>query len=233
MSLSELLFGIFLSSFIGTLLLSQYASLSHSSKQQHELLMRQFEQNLLTDLLRDCIGQAGFLPCGSQSSFEIWDASQSRWINKKALNVQSNQMIAHYMDTNFHTLISKYSHTPVVSSFFGLSSKHSVLLTNCHYHELNRIEKVEKTGSLFKIRLTYPSRFIVDEDSYIGHWHQDQISYRQNALFYGDKKKEQLINHIFNFHITALKKDIIHINWQFKQLPSSSLFIWATNVSTN
>ncbi len=104
MSLSELLMGLFLSAFLGSLLLQQFTSLSQQSVFQLNQFSHQFEQILIKRLISDSVRQAGFLPCGSQSVFNIWDSNTSSWIRMEALTTKPHQLIANYMDGHFQPL---------------------------------------------------------------------------------------------------------------------------------
>ncbi|WP_367607334.1 hypothetical protein [Legionella sp. W05-934-2] len=233
MSLSELLISLFLSTLLGSLLLQQYVSLSENTNRQLTLFKHQFEQTLLSKLITDSIHQAGFLPCGSQSTFDIWDASQSQWIKQQALITKPQQLIATYMDKNFQPLASDYSSMPVVAKAIGLSPNHAILLTNCRYSELNLIQSVKSMGSQYQIVLAYPSRFVIDEDSYIGLWHQDNFEFQHDTLFYGDQKRERITQALKEFNVISPSENIINITWQYKQLPSFDLSIWTANAKLN
>ena len=232
MTLSELLIALFLSALLCALLLSQYASLCQNSSLQRRLFHKQFEQSLLAELIRDTIHQAGFLPCGSQSSFDIWDASQSQWIHQKALVLKPDSLTTRYLDAQYHSFKTNADGQFIISDRTGLDTKHMVLLTNCFYSELNRIRTFHSLAKNHAIKFAFPSRFVIDGDSYIGRWHNEQLLYKQSFLYFGDKKKERVTSDVRHWHIHQKEKHLIQIAWQFEQLPPVDLFVWMTNVST-
>lgn len=230
MSLNELWISLFLSSLLTAVLLNQYGHLC----QQHQALkaqhQRQFKQLLVEHMMTSTIRQAGFLPCGSQSVFQIWDALQRKWLSLPALSLNQTQLNAYYMDAEFVKLESGYANRLKTGLAQTLPVNKPILITNCEYTELNVIKSIHSVGSHTEISLSYPSRLKVDQDSYLGRWHHDQMVFKQHSLYFGTKRKELLSRQVHQFDLRQNHAGLIEVNWQLDTSPAHKLEIWPVNL---
>lgn len=190
-SLTELLVSLFSSSLLILILMNQYLSVKHHYQHMVKSLDKHLDMQQIIDLMRDVARQAGFTPCMGLDYLATLDTRSS----PKALQAleihlgfQSNHMNKHY-----NLLLQQQSLTQWTTTLnVPLSSKKTVLISDCVHAEVHDIEKVNIKKNHQEIEFTRPLAYHYIPPVFIGEWVEEQFFVRSNILYYRSTSTESL-----------------------------------------
>ncbi|QDP72307.1 hypothetical protein FOG18_06920 [Legionella israelensis] len=205
--LPEVLISLFISTLIITSLVQGY--LSHKRQYLSTLsnMEIQFDINWLADLMRQSFMRVGFTPCVSLAQLTTQDR---RYADKplEYLSIQSvpEPLIAiSYMGEAISEVIQiKGARHVLADRPFLLNPRHSIIITDCHYAEVQDITDIKANEQGVLIQLKKPLTFQYSDKIYIGEWIEEKWLVRADSK---GKKRFYLQSHHLE-ELTAKVSDV-------------------------
>lgn len=187
-SLTEVLVALILSSFLILMVMNQYLSVKQHYQHIQKNLETALDSQIITDLIRNAVWQAGFTPCLSidhLSTLDTRDPSHSLHsieINADKLGhgFQVNHMSHHYNILTQQVSLTEWTSTNTVD----LSRHKSVLIADCAHAEVHRLRSVRNKPDHLEISFIKPLSDSFEPPIYIGEWVEEHFFVRAGTLFY-------------------------------------------------
>ena len=207
--LPEVLISLVLASIITLVLMNHYLGV----KQQYHYFQTEIEHRidlqLVSDLMRNSIRQAGFTPCGGISHLITLDQRNERQ-NLVAIALAPDARSwfrTSRMSEHFNTVLNIIDSTHLSTTYHkALEPDQSVLIADCFHAEVQKVteEKRIPTGQI--ITLATPLSFAYVAPIYIGEWVEETYSIRQSeevngSLFYQLQHAEALTSAVHSMSV--------------------------------
>lgn len=186
-SLTELLVGLLLSSFIMLSLAQTYLGCKKHFNSIEAQLAEAFDIEWTSALLRESIRQAGFTPCSSldnlQHNQDILPAIKIENFPKQSLSLRRMTMY-------FNKVIEFQSSTQlIVSKGNNIHANQKIIIADCYHAEINTAEEIRQIGQAQHIRLQRPLAYDYLGTAYLGEWIDEKWfiksnKLKQNSLYY-------------------------------------------------
>ncbi len=199
-SLAEMLVALVSSSVLILTLMNQYLGVKRHYQRVEHGLETAMDVQLVYDLMRDSIRQAGFTPCIGVDYLTSID-TRNRRQGLASIEMQSEDgagfQISH-MNTRYGLLTSQLSQTSWIAKHDMSYLRHaSVLISDCYHAEVHTIDDIRLVNGHSEITLGQPMVYDYVPPIYIGEWLEEGFFVRQGALFYSLRhvgKLSQAIN---------------------------------------
>lgn len=199
-SLSEVLIGLLLASFISTLLMQLYVA----NKRQYSVMQKKLESGFdvqwISDLLSDSIRRAGFTPCLGIDHLKVVNRSTLiQPVRGLETGVMPQPFIAvKRMSEHFSTLLAIPDQRHLlITSAHHLQKQQLIILADCTHAEIHRLIKIEHTEQGTLLTLDSDLFFNYPELSYVGAWLDERWFIQKNSrgllsLYYRLTRSEEL-----------------------------------------
>lgn len=201
--LVELMLGLFLGTCLLALMARHYLTAKQQSADTTTVMARAYDQQLITELMRTSIRQAGFTPCAPIRWLTDNDNQQAQHLEALVLNVGSGKALQISRMSEDFTIIQDVLSTNqlLVEEGLDFRANESVLLADCVHAEIKTIQSIKREGSVWRVTLKTPLHNAYTSPMYIGEWLQERFFIDNNkqgekALYYQLKHPEELSSHI-------------------------------------
>ncbi len=207
LGLPELLIALLLTSFITMGLMHHYLV----TKKQYTTIQKKLERNidlqLVTDLIRDSVRQAGFTPCLGLDHLVTRDQREKHkrlvavdfglspkpWLRLSRMSPRFDMVLDVVTSTQF-----------LATAYQPLHRDQSIMIADCYHGEVHTIVGIEPTPKGQSITLSKPLAFEYHQPIYIADWLEERYFIRfghtgDNALFYQYQHAEELTTAIHTF----------------------------------
>jgi hypothetical protein len=216
-SLPEILVALASSSLLITTLMSQYVGLKQHYKRSASLLEKALDAQLVVDLMRDSIRQAGFTPClGVEHLSTIDMRSQKRGLT--AIDLHSGDAAGfqvNHMSNQYGLFIKQVSLTDlIVTKEAALSLQHPVIIADCYHAEVHSIEHLRSVSGNWEIGLNHAMFYSYQPPIYIGEWLEEGFFMKSDTLFYSLGHADALSSAIHDASVslkTRHGKRLVHV----------------------
>jgi hypothetical protein len=198
--LVEVLISLFLSSVMISALTQQYISMKHHYAQFQSSLEETMDQQLVTDVMRDSIRQAGFTPCLSITHLSTLD-SRRQGDHLTAVERRANDtsvLRINRMDPAFESVLAVNSSLQILATHHhSLHKTHPVIIADCYHAEVHTIRDLRSTSEGQLISLTKPLTFSYHPPVYVGEWFEERFFVRPNGgLFLHRQRTDELASSV-------------------------------------
>ncbi|RUQ96867.1 hypothetical protein [Legionella septentrionalis] len=208
-SLTEILLGLLLSSFILAALLTYYLG----SKQQFIRLQAEledaFEMLLITDLIQGSVRKAGFTPC-----LRVDYLTTAHPGLRPLQLVDPHTLQVNRMSEYFGVVEEILTPTEIKVRSLNIKPQQFVLIADCYYGEVKQVQSLRTQGKHQTIVLKEPLMFTYHSPVYVGEWLQEkffiQNKPQKTSLLYRLKHTDELT--------TAVKKIHFSVQENFEQI---------------
>ncbi|MCC5013914.1 MULTISPECIES: hypothetical protein [unclassified Legionella] len=202
--LTEAMITVLLASLIIIILLQHYLNCKKFYLGAQISLEREFELQLVSDLIRDSVRRAGFTPCVNVNHLQSIDRRNNRthlvaFERDAGKNhaLQLNRM-SEYFNPVLQIITPSRLLVPAGQAY---TTKHPVLLADCYHAEVQQILSLRPTLKGVEMIFPHPFIFHYVEPIYVGEWVEEAFFIQQNrqkkwALFYRYKHAEELTSAI-------------------------------------
>jgi hypothetical protein len=216
LGLPELLIALVLASFITTGLMHNYLV----TKKQYTTIQKKLECDidlqLVTDLIRESVRQAGFTPCLSLDHLVTRDQREKHkplvavdfglspkpWLRLSRMSPRFDMVL----DVVTSTQLLATSNQP-------LHRDQSIMIADCYHGEVHNIIGIEPTPQGQSITLSKPLAFEYHQPIYIADWLEERYFIRsghtgESTLFYQYQHAEELTAaiHTFSTRVVNIKE---------------------------
>lgn len=208
--LVELMLGLFLGTCLLTLMVRHYLMTKQHSEVTAKVLADAYDQQLITELMRNSISQAGFTPCASIRGLMASDDSKQPHLEAIVVNVGNKKALQISRMSEDFTIIqdmlsAKELLVEAADSFLKVRTR--VLVADCFHAEVQTIQAMKPLGLSWGVTLRNPLHYTYKSPVYIGEWLQeryfiDKNTKGQNALFYQLNHPEELSSSIKGLAVT-------------------------------
>lgn len=196
-SLPELLVALLLSSFLTLLLVQHYLNIKKQYRHIQTALDKNLELQLVTDLLRNSMREAGFTPCSNINHLITVEPIQGLKA-LAAIKLEESSLQISRMSERFDNVLQVITPSSLlITSQYMLQAKQEILIADCYHAEVQTISEVIKQPSGQLIMLTRPLAFTYHLPIYAGEWLEEFFfirtnSHHKNTLFYKRSHAEEL-----------------------------------------
>ncbi len=216
-SLPEMLIALATSSLLIITLMKQYVGVKQHYKRSETLLEQALDVQLVSDLIRNSIRQAGFTPClGIEYLSSIDVRNQYQNLTSIVIHpggthgVQLNHMSDHY-----GVVLRQISPNGLtVSNEAVFSRQRPVIIADCHHAEVHPIESLHHGSGRWEIHLQHALVYVYHPPIYIGEWLEEQYFTQSNVLYYSLGHVDALSNVINDLSVQLVKrvdKRLLHL----------------------
>src|SRR3990167_8506759 len=206
--LVELMLGLFLGTCLLTLMIRHYLTTKKHSVNTANVLAEAYDQELISELIRTSIRQAGFTPCAPIRRLIIKDEHGQPRTEAIRLNVGDKKALQiSRMSEDFTILQETQSRSQfLVDAGNFLKADTRVLVADCFHAEIKTIQSVKGEGNVWRLTLKNPLHYTYTSPIYIGEWLNERYfvdtnSKGQSALFYQLNHAEELSSQIKGFSV--------------------------------
>ncbi|KTD65715.1 PilW family protein [Legionella spiritensis] len=212
-SVVELMLSLLLASIIITALIQHYSSGKRQYLLSQNLLKKDYDLQMITDLLRYSIRQAGFTPCASLDWLRVRDGRDGF---DPPLAISANADSHHAlsiarMSEDFSRVVRVLSPTRLLvdaDNSFRVNKPH--IIADCFSAEIVIITHVQPVARQLEITINKPLYFAYTEPAYLGAWLEERFYVQKNshgepALFYQLDHPEELSNQIHSLNTQLLE----------------------------
>lgn len=189
-SFVEILFSLFLSALLMTVLIEQLIS----AKKQYHFFKSALENTLalewVENLMKDSLQRAGFTPCLRvdrlvSNDFRTHNAIRALIVGKTPLEGFSVNRMSEY----FNTAIQLKSNALTIFANASYRAHDLILITDCYHAELQEIRKVQRLNGKTVLQLKSNLLFDYQKPIYLGKWIEEHFFIQKTkggkkALFY-------------------------------------------------
>lgn len=198
--LIEIMITVLLASLIIIILMQHYLNSKQFYLNAQISLEREFELQLVSDLIRDSVRRAGFTPCVNINYLQSIDRRSNRTQLRAIETDVGKRRALHFnrMSESFTSVLQIISPTRLlVSSGQSYAIKGSVLLADCYHAEVQQILSLQHTIKGIVMTFPHPLAFHYVEPIYVGEWVEEAFFIQKNrqkklALFYRSNHAEEL-----------------------------------------
>lgn len=222
-SLAEMLVALVSSSVLIVTLMNQYLGVKrHYQRAEHELETA-MDMQLVHDLMRDSIRQAGFTPCLGVDYLISID-TRNRRQDLVSIEMQpegGTGFQINHMSARYGLLTSQLTQTSWLAKHDMLYLRHaSVLISDCYHAEVHTIDDIHLVNGHSEIKLRQPMVYDYVSPVYIGEWLEERFFMRQGALFYNLRHVDELSKVIKDCSVSFTQhygKRLVHIELALKR----------------
>ncbi len=187
LSLPEILVALLSSSLLLTTLMSQYVGVKQHYKRSESMLEKALDAQLVVDLMRDSIRQAGFTPCLGVEHLTTMDMRHQK-TGLTAIDLYSRDnpgFQVNHMSNQYGFFIKQVSLTAlIVTKEAVLSVQHPVMIADCYHAEVHRIEHLRSVAGNWEFDLKHPLFYSYQPPIYIGEWLEEGFFIKSGVLYY-------------------------------------------------
>jgi hypothetical protein len=199
-SLTELLIGLFLASFIMNALVQFYIANKRQYLKAESALSTQFDLFLVSDLLSNSIRRAGFTPCVGVDHLRVIDRRdlEKQIFGIAVENQSKSRILVNRMNESYVKVISIVGQSELmISNEISLNEHLPIMIADCEHAEIHNISSSKKIGRQVLITLTKPLIYSYEDSAYVGEWLEEQWFIKRNSkgdnsLFYKLLQTEEL-----------------------------------------
>lgn len=205
-SLTEALLSLFLSCIVLLILIQMYLVVTTNYHQLQKKVDAIFDKQLLSELLRHHIREAGFTPCINSDYLMIHDKRDKPGIvqaivfnpEKKTSSIQFS-----HMSDAFLTVQKRLSSTQLlVDGFPAFNQKAPLMIADCWHGEIQWIKSVQAKKEGVIITLKTPLSFAYRQPFYVGEWVEEhffmaKVANGKQGLFYGKAQHSERLSDAF------------------------------------
>lgn len=208
-SLFEVLISLFSATLLMTLIMQQYLISKREYLRTQELLEKQTELKMVTDLIRNSLRQGGFTPCSGIGALESSDRRSGK-IGLSAIEVRpdkKNALQINRMGEQFSKIEQILGPRQLILPLGRAYKKQeTILIADCFHAEVQRIGAVSLTKGGTVLTLTKPLLFNYSTPAYLGIWLEELYFMQKNcqgelSLFYKAQHAEELSRLINKFQV--------------------------------
>lgn len=211
LTLPELLISLLLSSLILAALAQYYFSNKKQYITAQQALSQQYDVQLVSELLRNSIRQAGFTPCTGLNWLKFYD-DNSHPATPIAVNYGVHHAVHIERMSEEFAVINQFVDASqlLVEHNEAFDAKQTVLIADCFHAETAIIASMRNRDKHhLVIRLKHPLHFDYFLPAYLGLWLQEEFFIQKNsngqaALFYKLNHAEELTPYINSFSAQLL-----------------------------
>ena len=188
-SLSEVLVGLVLSSFLIMLLMNQFAAMKRHYMYAEKKLLHTLDEQLIVDLMRDSIRQGGFSPCLAIEYLSTIDC-RSGQKGLTSIDIQSTEphgFQMNHMSARYNFLLKKTADDRLkITHDLLMTPGRPVLIADCSHAEVHTIHHVDVGHDFQDIMLDKPLKYTYTPPVYVGEWLEEHFFVRNDKpiLFY-------------------------------------------------
>lgn len=198
--LTEVMISLLLASLIIIILLQHYLNCKKFYLDAQILLEREFELQLVSDLIRDSVRRAGFTPCVNINRLQSIDRRNNRThLLAIERDVGKNRALHLNRMSEYFTPVLQVINPSrlLIPAGQAYTTKHPVLLADCYHAEVQQILSLRPTLKGVEMIFSHPFIFHYVEPIYVGEWIEEAFFIQQNrqkkwAFFYRYKHAEEL-----------------------------------------
>lgn len=216
-SLVEMLVALVSSSMLILTLMNQYLGVKqHYQHAEHELESA-MDIQLVYDLIRDSVRQAGFTPCQGIDYLTSVDA-RNRQSDLVSIDIQPGDrkgIQINHMTSRFGLLTSQLSQTTwTAKRDMSYLRNVPVLVSDCYHAEVHTIDSIRMANGHSVITLKQPMIYDYVPPVYIGEWLEERFFVRSRSLFYSLHHADELSKAVNDWSISLAAHDgkrFVHI----------------------
>lgn len=182
--LVELMLVLFLSSCIITLLLNQLVLTKKHEKLTTDALSKAYDLQMLGDLLKTSIRQAGYTPCAAIDKLTRIDHTNPG-VLPQAIVFESSKMdgvAIYYMSSPLEQIAQFISSSQIRIPHHHIFSKEEpLIIADCFHAEIVRIQSIKSHLGDSIVTFTTPLSFIYKMPVYIGRWQPRRFMMKKNS----------------------------------------------------
>lgn len=198
-SLTELLVSLLLANFIVLILVNQYSISKKHYETLHQLIERDIELQLITDLMRNSIQHAGFTPCGNLnllSQKELANNVNVLQAIQATTNGKVSSLVLQRMNEPFTTIQKTLNPLQLMVSQDLFSIGQRILISDCFHIEMQTIAEIQPLSTGWLLTLENPLHFKYHSPIYVGGWLKETFFIKNNArkkaLYYKVHRTDEL-----------------------------------------
>ena len=195
-SLIEIMFCIFFGSLIILDLMQQYSNVYRQNKILEKRLLQSLDLQLVSELIRNSLREAGFTPCGNLDKLEKVGDS-----DLETIQISTNAIEITRMGSDYHEFSSINDAMQFLDKF---SPNKKYLLTDCYHVAL--FENDFKDKGFEYIQNNYVSPIYVGEFIHEKYWIKEL-----NSLYYKFKHSERVTDNIKGILANLLDDDYVQV----------------------
>lgn len=207
--LVELMLGLFIGTCLLTLMIRHYLTTKQHSADTAHVLAQASDQQLISELIRNSVRQAGFTPCAPIRWLTVGNSSKSQHLEAVTLNVGDKKALQISRMSEDFSLVSDIisSDELLVDADSILKAHEHILVADCFHAQINTIQSIKHYGKVWRVKLKNPLYYAYKAPVYIGEWLQeryfiDKNNEGKNALFYQLNHPEELSSQIKGLAVT-------------------------------
>ncbi|MFC3907920.1 PilW family protein [Legionella dresdenensis] len=227
LTLTELMIALFLSTLLISLLLQQYVTAKKHYLALQKQLNQNFELNLVSDLIKNSVRQAGFAPCRSVGQLETVDR-RDKSVPLLAYIIDDHGLVLNRMSEHFATVQYQYSAQQILvepGAYFAL--KQPVLIADCYHAEVQLLKTARSVKEGMLLTLQKPLAYSYIDPIYVGQWLEERFYIHKNphsqlTLYYQNGHSEELSELINSLSVEAVYPSLLNITLGYgddKKLP--------------
>jgi prepilin-type N-terminal cleavage/methylation domain-containing protein len=208
-TLIEIMVSLFLSSIILIVLMQHHISIKYHYVQLETALDDAIDKQLLADLMRDSIHQAGFTPCLSIDNLSVVDRRDAQQ-HVVSLALEGNTVLrVNRMSPYFDEVLAVLGSTRVLATRLkDLRSAQSIVIADCTHAELHAVHQVSLTHEGQLLILEEPLLSLYQPPIYIGEWMEERFFVPpQGGLFYHQRHTDALSSQVTRLQATLDNRD--------------------------
>ena len=181
-------------------LIQTYLNSKRQNTHTQQILEQNFELQLVSELIRDSVRSAGFMPCIGINHLITRDR-RGKPGHPVAVDLHPGKhqsfMISR-MGEDFATVLKQLAPARLlVDGGRVFDSRHPVVIADCLHAEIHLVASSHKTREGWIVTLTKPLDFNYALPFYFGEWLEERFSVEKNnqgkpALFYDTRHREEL-----------------------------------------
>ena len=217
LSMPEILVALFSSSLLMSTLISQYVSVKQHYKRSETMLENALDRQLVVDLIRSSIRQAGFAPCLGVEHLSTMDM-RPHSSGLKAIKLYSKEypgFQVNHMSNQYGLLTAQISLTSFsVTKDAVLSSHHPVMIADCYHAEVHSIAHIRSAGEVMEVVLQRPLFYTYQSPIYIGEWIEEGFLIKNDMLFYRLNHMDALSSGVHGVSVSIQSRDdrrLVHV----------------------
>lgn len=217
LSLPEISVALLSSSLLMSTLISQYISVKQHYKRSETMLENALDTQLIVDLIRNSIRQAGFAPCLGVEHLSTMDTrpypsglTAIKLYSTDFPGFQVNHMSHQYGLLTSQTSLTSFS----VTKDAVLSSHHPVMIADCYHAEVHSIAHIRSVGESREVVLQRPLFYTYQPPIYIGEWLEEGFLIKNDMLYYRLNHMDALSSGVHGVSVSIQSRDdrrLVHV----------------------
>lgn len=211
-ALHELLMSLFLSAILVGYLTEHYLQIMRAAKIVQVKIDGTMDLQLVTELLRTSIANAGFTPCGALNNLIVVDNRASNSSNILGLKVENNILYTARMGDNFVTS-ENFSNQQLLKlpARINVAPKHTLIISDCYHAELQNASLIQKNGSRQLVSLQRKLAFKYIPPVYIGEYWEEIFFIKKKSMYYKFHHTEEISPYVTNMSV-FVQGNLVNLN---------------------